>query len=518
MTSRQFISADYEATLEVQVRLGDLVGADHPARFVVDLLKLVDFGAFRAHFGLKGGRPYDPVVLCGLLFYGYTRGLFSSRRLERATYEDVGYRYVAGNLHPDHDTLANFRKTFLPEISEVFVQVLVAAHVCGVSLLGPASADGTKVHADAAKSTAGSYGRAGELEVELRAEVAALLAAAAAVDGPEEAARLQGEVQRREERLAQLARARGVLEQRAAERDADEQAAYEAKLAERADRAARTGKPPRGREPQPPTPGPRPKDQYNFTDPDSRIMKESSSGGFEQSYNAQVVTDQASMLITGARVSDHPNDTQELLPDLDAIPAVLGPPPAVASDAGFFSVPNVDGCAARGIDPYIATGREAHRLSLEEVLQGPSAGSPAGAGATPRVQMAAKLQTPAGREIYRLRKCTVEPAIGIIKETMGFRQFSLRGLANVQGEWILVCLAYNIKRLHSLLGGSVPAGVHAAQVAAAFAVSALAWVLALIPMRPQPAVHAPAETAYPGSSVALRLPAACVLELSPTGC
>jgi transposase len=518
MTGRQFISADYEATLEVQVRLGDLLAADHPARFLVDLLKVVDFGAFRARFGVKGGRPYDPVVLCGLLLYGYLRGLFSARKLERATYEDVGYRYVAGNLHPDHDTLAHFRKTFLAEIAEVFVQVLVAAKVCGVPLGGPASADGSKVHANASKSAAVRYGRLRALEDEARTEVAALLAAAEAADGVEEAGRLQGEVVRREERLAQLAQARAVLEQRAAEREADERAAYEAKRAERAARAAQTGKRPRGREPQPPTPGPGPTDQYNFTDPDSRIMKASSSGGFEQSYNAQAVTDQASMLIIGGRVSDHPNDVHELLPDLDAIPTVLGPPPAVASDTGFFSVPNVEGCTARGIDPYIATGREAHRWSLEEVLHGPTPPRPPGAGATPRVQMAVKLQTPAGRDIYRLRKCTIEPVIGIIKETMGFRQFSVRGLANANGEWLLVCLAYNIKRLHTLLGGIVPAGLHAAQVAAALAVSVLAWVAVLLPMRQQPAVHAPAGTAYPCSSDARRVPSACVSELSPTGC
>jgi transposase len=207
------------------VRLGDCLAPDHPARFLVDLLGLVDFAAFRARFGAKGGRPYDPAVLCGLLLYGYSQGRFSSRKMERATYEDLGYRYVAGNLHPDHDTLANFRKTFLAEIVEVFVQVLVAAKVCGMSLLGPASADGSKIHADAAKSAAVSYGRLRALEEELRREVTTLLAAAEAVDGAEEAGRLRGEVARRDARLAQLAQARVVIEQRAAEREAEEQAA-----------------------------------------------------------------------------------------------------------------------------------------------------------------------------------------------------------------------------------------------------------------------------------------------------
>ena len=439
MASRQFIGVDYEATLDVQVRLGDVLPADHPARFLVDLLRLVDFGAFRAHFGVKGGRPYDPLVLCGLLIHGYIHGLFSSRRIERATYEDLGYRYVAGNLHPDHDTLANFRKTFLPEIAEVFVQVLLMAKLSGVLLLETVSEDGTKIHADASKGSAVSYGRLLELEHVLQAEVDVLLAQAAHADGSEEATRLQAESTRREERLAQLELARTVLEARAAARYDEEQAAYEAKLAERAAKQAATGKAPRGKEPQPPVPGAQDKDQYNFTDSASRIMKESKSGGFDQSYNAQVATDQGSMLIVGAQVCDQPNDVQQFLPTLDAIPPVVGAPAAATADAGFFSEPNIRGCEARGIDPFIATGREPHRWPLDEVLRlqteagpeaqatpPPEAPAPPAVPPTPRTAMAAKLRQPEGRAIYRLRKCTVEPAIGIIKDVMGFRQFSLR--------------------------------------------------------------------------------------------
>jgi len=474
--SRQFRTADYAATLDVQVRLGDCLAPDHPARFLADLLALLDFSGFRARFGPRGGLPYDPAVLCGVLIYGYIRGVFSARKLERATYEDLGFRYIAGNMHPDHDTLAHFRSTFLGEIKEVFVQVLVAAQASGVLLLQAASNDGTKIHADASKSAAVSYGRLQEIEQELRAEVEVLLAKAAETDAAADqeavAAQVSDEVVRREERLAQLAQARVVLEERAAARYAEEHAAYTAQLAEREAKAERTGKAPRGKEPQPPTPGPRAKDQYNFTDPESRIMKESASGGFDQDYNAQVVVDQASMLVIGALVCDQPNDVQALLPTLDAIPATVGRPDAVASDTGFFSAANIAGCEARGIDPYIATGREAHRWSLDEVLS-PPLPVPAAADASPRVQMAAKLTTPAGRAIYRLRKCTAEPAIGIIKEAMGFRQFSLRGLAKVSGEWILVCLAYNIKRLHTLLGGWAPLKTPAAHIATAVAVSVL---------------------------------------------
>lgn len=477
--SRQFRTADYAATLEVQVRLGDCLAAEHPARFLVDLLGVIDFAAFRARFATRGGLPYDPAVLCGVLFYGYIRGLFSSRKIERATYEDLGFRYVAGNMHPDHDTLAHFRTTFRAEITDVFVQVLLVAQASGVLLLEAASTDGTKIHADASKSAAVSYGRLRELEGELRAEVDAILAKAQEADGAAEATRLSEEVTRREERLAQLAQARAVLEARAAARYAEEQEIYAAKVAARQAQAARTGKTPRGREPKPPTPGPRAKDQYNFTDPDSRIMKESTSGGFEQSYNAQVVTDQASLLVLGVQVSDHPNDIQEMLPTLDAIPPVVGKPKAAASDAGFFSESNIAGCVARGIDPYIATGREAHRWPLAEVLTPQAPGAPE-EHTSPRATMAAKLRTPEGRAIYRQRKCTVEPVIGIIKEVLGFRQFSLRGLVQVTGEWLLVCLAYNIKRLHTLLGGVVPTTAHSAALGAALVVVLLAPLASLI--------------------------------------
>jgi transposase len=516
--SRQFRTADYEATLQVQVRLEDCLAPDHPARFLVDLLGLIDFSAFRARFADRGGMPYDPKVLCGVLLFGYLRGVFSSRKLERATYEQLGFRYVAGNMHPDHDTLANFRKTFLAEITEVFVQVLLMAKASGLLLLEAVSNDGTKIHADASKSSAVSYGRLLELEHELRAEVGVLLAKAQEADGDKEVARLQDEAARREARLAQLVRARAVLEARAATRDAEEQAAYEAKLAAREAQQAASGKAPRGKGPQPPTPGPQAKDQFNFTDPESRIMKESKSGGFEQSYNAQVAIDQGSMLIVGSLVADQPTDVQQLLPTLDAIPPVVGTPAAVASDAGFFSEPNIAGCSARGIDPFIATGREPHRWPLAEVLTPQAATAGAEEHATPRARMAAKLRLPEGRAIYRLRKCTVEPALGTIKDVLGFRQFSLRGLAQVTGEWILVCLAYNIKRLHTLWGGVVPAAARTAQPTAprAAVLLALGTLASLRGRRFCRIVSCSDKPCY--RNLALTLSSHRFAGFSPTGC
>jgi transposase len=453
---RRFKTADYAATLEVQVRLGDCLPPEHLARFVVDAVGVLDLSAIHARYGTKGGEPYAPALLLGVLFYGYVTGVFSSRKLERATYESIPFRYVAGNLHPDHDTLAHFRRTFLPEVREAFVQVLLVAQQVGQLDLAVVSQDGTKVHANASKSQAVSYQRLLALEPQVRAEVETLLALAEQAEQQEVPAGLDvaGEVARRQERLAQLALAKAVLEERAAERHAAQQADYEAKVAERAAKAVRTGKRPGGKPPVPPTPGPRGTDQYNFTDPESRIMKNGMDAGFNQHYNGQVVVDQASPLVVSTSLSNHPNDQHEVEPTLDAIPTALGTPQAAALDTGYFSLANIRACQERGIEPYIAPGREAHQQTLAQLLA-PTAAPPA-AGASPRLQMAAKLQTAEGRRIYRARKRTVEPVIGIIKEVLGFRQFSLRGLEAAAGEWCLVCLAYNLKRLHVLLGGVLP--------------------------------------------------------------
>jgi hypothetical protein len=262
---------------------------------------------------------------------------------------------------------------------------------------------------------------------------------------------LETELTFRQERLINLAQAKAVLEARAQERYAQEQAEYEAKLRERAAKAQETGQKPRGRAPQPPTPGPREQDQYNFTDPDSRIMKNPTDAGFDQYYNAQAAVDQESLLIVGHSLSNHPNDKAEALPTVDDIPSELGTPEAAALDNGYWSPETLAGLAARGIEPYIATGREPHHHSWKERFAALPAPPPD--DASPLVKMAYKLQTAVGKAIYGLRKCTVEPVIGIIKDGLGFRQFSLRGLGAVAGEWCLVCLAFNLTRLHVLMAG-----------------------------------------------------------------
>ncbi|HSH77170.1 MAG TPA: transposase [Herpetosiphonaceae bacterium] len=453
--SRTFKTVDYEATLNQSVRLGECLPPDHLARFVVDVIAQLDWAPIYARYAPRGGAPYAPELLFGLLVYGYATGTFSARKIERATYESAPFRFIAGNLHPDHDTLATFRKTFLPELHDLFVQVLLLAQAMGVLKLGTISLDGTKIHADASKSHAVSYKRLLELETQLRAEVEALFALGAQADQGSlpDGLVVADEIALREDRLSRLAEAKAVLEARANERAAVEQAEYEAKVRERETKARRSGKPPRGRPPSPPSPGPRDDDQYNFTDPDSRIMKNSTDKGFDQHYNVQVAVDQASLLIVGHSLSNHANDQAEVAPTVAAIPPALGTPAAAALDHGYFSAANIETLEACGIDPYIATGREPHHQSWEVYFAGVP--DPPAADASAKEKRAYKLKTAAGQAIYRLRKCTVEPVIGIVKEVLGFRQFSLRGEAAAGGEWCLVCLAFDLKRLHSLRIGAV---------------------------------------------------------------
>lgn len=450
--ARKFRTPDYDATLNSTVSLWEALPANHLARFIVDIIAQLDLGQVYARYAPQGGEAIAPEVLLALLFYGYATGVFSSRKIEKATYENLAFRFVAGGLHPDHDTIANFRKTFLIEIQELFVQILLLAKLAGVLKLGNLSLDGSKIHADASKSHAVSYKRLVELEAQLRTEVSELLTLGEQADQGEvilpDAFVVEDEIAIRQKRLENLARAKTVLAARAQERYAAEQAEYEAKLREREEKARKHRRKPRGRPPQPPQPGPRDKDQYNFTDPDSRIMKNSTDDGFDQHYNVQAAVDQDSLLIVAPSLSNHPNDQQEVEPTLDALSPQLGQPQAAALDNGYFSQANVQALEQREIEPYIATGREPHHKNWRTFFdQQPE---PPAENASLKEKMAYKLRTEIGQAIYRLRKCTVEPVIGIIKEVLGFRQFSLRGLLAAAGEWCLVCLAFNLKRLHVL--------------------------------------------------------------------
>jgi transposase len=429
--------------------MNDWLPEDHLARFIVEVVEQLDLSKLIRRYSGCGSAAYHPAVLLALLVYGYATGVFSSRKIERATYDSVAFRFIAAEQHPDHDTLANFRKTFLVELENLFVQVLTLAQAMKLVRLGQVALDGTKVKANASKHKALSHGHAEKLEAQLREEVQALLKRAAEVDQEElaDGIDLPKEIARREDRLKALAEAKAKIAERAKARDAQAQKAYEEKIARReALRAA--GQKPKGKEPKAPETGSRAKDQINLTDEESRIMP--SAQGFVQGYNAQAAVDVDTMLVLATTVTQAPNDKQQLEPMLDelgALPDALGTAETLLADNGYFSQDNVQTCVDRNITPLIALGREAHHLPLAERLA-PDAPPPD--TDAPVIKMAHELKTQTGRALYGKRKSTVEPVFGIIKQVMGFRQFALRGLEAVSGEWKLVTMAFNLKRMHVL--------------------------------------------------------------------
>ena len=425
----------------------------HLARFVVEVVDGLDLTAMSKAYRGTGSASYHPAVLLGLLVYGCATGVFSSRKLERATYDSVAFRFIAANDHPDHDTIATFRRRFLKDIEALFVKVLLLAREMGVLTMGTVALDGTKIHANASRHSALSYEHAGKIEAQLQAEVADLLGKAEAADRADvpDGMSIPAELTRREQRLAAIARAKATIEARAKERHAHEQAEHDAKMAARAAKTAASGKKPGGRPPAPPAEGPLPTDQVNLTDDASRIMAVA-GGGFEQCYNAQAVVAAGSLLVIATDVVQAPNDKQQLAPMLGKIADLsdeFGKVEVLLADSGYFSESNVNFCAAAGIDPMIAMGRQAHHPSLAERFAEPPLppGDP-----TPLEAMDYRLKTPAGKKLYALRKQTPEPVFGIIKSVLGFRQFLLRGLDRVRGEWKLVTMAWNIKRMFVLAG------------------------------------------------------------------
>jgi transposase len=422
---------------------------------VVEVIDGLDLSAMSKVYRGGGSAPYHPApllgLLLGLLVYGYATGVFSGRKLERATHDSVAFRFIAANEHPDHDTIATFRRRFLPEIEALFVKVLLLAREIGVLKMGTVALDGTKIHANASRHTALSYEHAGKIEAQLKAEVADLLARAEAADQTDtpDGMSIPEELARRQDRLEKLAVARAKIEARAKERSTRELAEHEAKLAARAARTALTGKKPGGKPPPPPIEGPLPTDQINLTDEDSRIMP-MAGGGFEQCYNAQAAVAADSLLVIAADVVQAPNDKRQIEPMLnhiDGLPDGMGKVDTLLADTGYFSAANVAACEAAGIDPLIAMGRQPHHPPLSERF----ADAPAPPeNPTPVGAMAHRLKTTQGRDLYALRKQIPEPVFGIIKSVMGFRQFMLRGIDRVRGEWRLVTMAWNIKRMFVL--------------------------------------------------------------------
>ncbi len=344
----------------------------HLARFVVEVVDGLDLTGMSKAYRGSGSASYHPATLLSVLIYGYATGVFSSRKLERATYDSVAFRFIAANDHPDHDTIATFRRRFLKEIEALFVEILELAREMGVLKMGTVALDGTKIHANASRHSALSHEHAGKIEAQLKLEVAELLAKAEAADKAEvpDGMSIPEELARRETRLEKLAEARAKIEARAKERFAREQTEYQAKLAAREAKAKATGRKAGGKPPQPPAEGPLPTDQINLTDEASRIMPVA-GGGFEQCYNAQAVVSVDSLLVVAADVVQAANDKQQLQPMLNKIavlPDALGEVETLLADNGYFSAANVTACAAAGIEPLVAMGRQPHHPSLNQLL------------------------------------------------------------------------------------------------------------------------------------------------------
>lgn len=464
----RFVPIDRDTPLLLPPNLRDWVPADHLVHFILDAVDALDLRQVKVNTRGTGSEQYPPHLLLALLIYSYATGTFGSRRIEQSTHDSVPVRLLTADTHPDHDTLCTFRRENGALLTESFVQVLQLAQRLKLLKFGQltVAADGTKVLANASKHSAVSYQRAGEMIVQLELEVQQLLAKAEQADATplQDGLSIPAEITRRQERKAALAQARVEIEARAQARYAVQLAEHEAKLGERAAKAER-GEKVRGKPPQAPTPNPAPGDQYNFTDPESRIMKAGTGQHFEQDYNAQAAVEVESRLIVGERVSQSANDKQELLPTLAAIPTEAGRLAAALVDSGFFSAQAVarieraaDGTPT-GTVVYAAVEKTGHHRSVAALEKQPEPEPPA-ADASGIEVMRHRLKTTAGKTLYKLRQQTVEPVFGIIKAVLGFRQFHLRGRAKVALEWTLVCLAYNLKRLHRLGAGLKLAAPH----------------------------------------------------------
>ena len=442
-----------EQLLLLPPALQDWLPEGHLALFLSDVVEALDLSPIFAAYATGDGRgqpPYHPALVVKLLVYAYCTGNPSSRQIEKATYEEIPYRVLAANQHPDHDTLAAFRQQHLAALAGLFGQVLQLCQRAGLVTLGHVALDGTKVLANASKHKAMSYGRMGEAERKLEQEIAALLAEAQRVDAAEDAQygpgrrgdELPAELARRTSRLAKIRAAKAELEAEARAAATEAAVAAQAKCAARERQAAETGRKPKGPAPTGPDPTqatPTPKAQRNFTDPESRIMKDGATKSFVQAYNAQAAVDGTAQVIVAAAVTQAANDKQQLVPMLTQTGVNCDQLPAAASaDSGYCSEAAVTDAARAGIDLYVAVARQKHGETPAPPR--PDDGTSIGA-------MRANLQTAAGHALYALRKAIVEPVFGQIKDARGFRRFSFRGLGKVHAEWLLICLTHNLLKL-----------------------------------------------------------------------
>ena len=449
--AHRFKNIDRNTPMLLPPDLRDWVAEDDLVHLVISAVDRLPLGTFAVNHKGCGDEQYPPHMMLSLLIYSYANGLFGSRRIERATYRDLAVRYLCANCHPDHDTICAFRRNNLQAVASVFVDVLELARELKLLKLGVVSLDGTHLRANASKDKNVTYERAQELRTLLQQDVAQLLQQAEAADRQDQdPQKLPQEIARREKLLQKMDEACARLEARAKARAAAERADYQKKLAAREQRAGSA----KGPVPQPPKDTPDPEEQINLTDPDARLMRKSKREGYTQSYNAQAVVDaDGSQLIVGQRVSTCASDAGEMEADLQSIPAPLGSPTAALADCGYVDREVFQHLASErpDLDLYVSVHREdAHAERRYDYRPPEKIKRPKTLTDPVLLAMAEKLRTAEGKVMYRKRACTVEPVFGILKAALGFRQFLLRGLEKVSGEWNLVCLAYNLKRLHVL--------------------------------------------------------------------
>lgn len=449
---KNFVGASRGQTTLMPYDLEEWLPQDHLARFTVEIVDRLDFTRIYAQYRGTGTAAYDPKLLLALIFYGYSTGIFSSRKIESATYDSVAFRFIAGNQHPDHDTIAGFRKRFLGEIKGWFKEILLIGKELGLVKLGNVYLDGTKIQANASKHRAMSYEYMKRLEEQLESEINKLLAIASSTDETEKPEKMDvpAELKRRENRLEKIKAAKAAVEARATERYKQEKEEYDKKIKARTEKEEKTGKKIKGKAPKEPENKPNETDQYNFTDPESRIMKTSS--GFNQCYNAQAVVND-DMIIVGSYSNEHGNDKLEFLPGIASVPEEIGSITVAVADTGYFSENNVSKLQ-ENIVAVIATSREQHNSYLETILNQETENVNSEDIEQKNLpvieQMRRRLKIPEYKAIYKKRKQTSEPVFGIIKSVLGFRQFSLRGLVQTDSEWSLMCLAYNLKRMFKM--------------------------------------------------------------------
>lgn len=446
-----FVNIDRNTPMLLPVDLREWIPNEDMVNFVIESIEGMELKGLKINHRGSGSKQYPPKMMLSLLIYCYSNGIFGSRRIERATYRDIAVRYLTGDTHPDHDTIASFRRGNFEVLSECFIKVLELAKEMKILKIGTLSTDGTKIRANASKNKNVTYARAEELIKQLEEEVRERIMRAEEEDknDTDNGHQLPEELARRETLRKKLEEARAKIEERARKRAEREREEYEKKVKSR---ESRTGKH-KGKKIKEPNARPCESEQINLTDPDSRIMKKSKRDSYEQRYNAQAVVDaEGSQLIVGTRITQCASDRNELESNIREIPDKIGLPEFVVGDNGYANGEEIRKIEEKGIEVYVSVGKEAdyqrNKYDFCPEKRKKKASYPF---RKPWVtKMKQKMETEQGKKIYSLRKRSVEPVFGVIKNVMGFRQFLLRGLDKVTAEWKLVSIAYNMKRLYNI--------------------------------------------------------------------